>query len=50
MARAREYLKIISTLMTSLKQGFLSDIKTYIGRVPDGEFFDNWHMDSLSRS
>jgi len=47
MARAREYIKIISTLMTSLKQGFLSDIKTYIGRVPDGEFFDNWHMDRL---
>ena len=47
MARAREYLKIIYILMTSLKQGFMSDIKTYIGRVPDGEFFDNWHMDRL---
>ena len=28
--------------MTSLKQGFLSDLKTHIGRVPDGEFF--WQL------
>ena len=39
MARAREFLIRIPILMTSLKQGFLSDLKTHIGRVPDGEFF-----------
>ena len=39
MAQARKYLKRISILMTSLKTGVLSDLKTHIGRVPDGEFF-----------
>ena len=42
MTRAREFLKIIFVLMTSLK-GFLN-----IARVADGEFFfDNCHMDGL---
>ena len=26
---------------------FLSDPKMLVGRVPDGEFFDNRHMDRL---
>ena len=39
MARAREYLKRISILMTSLKTRVLSDLKMHIGCVPDGEFF-----------
>ena len=31
--------KRISILMTSLKQGFLNDLKTHIGGVSDGQFF-----------
>ena len=32
--------------MTSIKnKGF--DQKTHIRRIPQGEFFDNWHMDRL---
>ena len=27
--------------------GFLSDQKMHIGRVADGDFFDNWHIDRL---
>ena len=39
-ARACGYLKKrIDVLMTSLKRGSLSDLKTHIRRVPDGEFF-----------
>ena len=35
-------------LMMSLKQGSLSDLKTHIRRVPDGEFFFyHWHVDRL---
>ena len=34
--------------MKSLKTlGFSNDLKTYIGRIPEGEFFYNWHMDRL---
>ena len=45
-ASARVFEKI-PILITSLKQGFLSDLKTHIGCFPDGERFYNWHMDRL---
>ena len=47
MARAREYLNRSSILITSLKTRVLIDLKAHFGRVPDGDFFDNWHMDSV---
>ena len=39
--REHASLKKEVILMTSLKTRSLSDLKTHIRRVPDGEFFDN---------
>ena len=44
MARAREYLKRISILMTSLKTRVLRDL---FGALQTENCFDSWHMDRL---
>ena len=41
------FIKSISILMASLQTRVVSDLKTHIVRVPDGDFFDNWDIDRL---
>ena len=46
-ASTRVFIKSIPILMASLKTRVVSDLKTHIVCVPDGDFFDNWDIDRL---
>ena len=46
MVWVHKYLKVFLFWWRHLK-GFLSDLKTHIGHVPDWIFFDTWDMDKL---